>query len=111
MTILDREKLGLDFEVYCTVKLSLPTKENLETFEQSVKRWPEVVQCATVTGAADYELRIVTRDMHAFDDFLRDKILSLGLVSNIESRIVIRAVKNSTAVPLGLISPYVGARA
>ena len=111
VTILDREKLGLDFEVYCTVKLSLPTKENLETFEQSVKRWPEVVQCATVTGAADYELRIVTRDMHAFDDFLRDKILSLGLVSNIESRIVIRAVKNSTAVPLGLISPYVGIRA
>jgi Lrp/AsnC family transcriptional regulator len=111
VTILDREKLGLDFEVYCTVKLSLPTKENLETFEQSVKRWPEVVQCATVTGAADYELRIVTRDMHAFDDFLREKILSLGLVSNIESRIVIRAVKNSTAVPLGLISPYVGVRA
>ena len=111
VTILDREKLGLDFEVYCTVKLSLPTKDNLETFEQSVKRWPEVVQCATVTGSADYELRIVTRDMHAFDDFLREKILSLGLVSNIESRIVIRAVKNSTAVPLGLISSYVGVRA
>jgi Lrp/AsnC family transcriptional regulator len=110
VTILDREKLGLDFEVYCTVKLSLPTKDNLDTFEQSVRRWPEVVQCATVTGAADYELRIVTRDMHAFDDFLRDKILSLGLVSNIESRIVIRAVKNSTAVPLGLVSPYVGTR-
>jgi len=111
VTILDREKLGLDFEVYCTVKLSLPTKDNLDTFEQPVRRWPEVVQCATVTGAADYELRIVTRDMHAFDDFLRDKILSLGLVSNIESRIVIRAVKNSTAVPLGLVSPYVGVRA
>ena len=110
VTLLDREKLGLDFEVYCTVKLSLPTKENLETFEQAVNRWPEVVQCATVTGAADYELRIVTRDMHAFDDFLRDKMLSLGLVSNIESRIVIRAVKNSTAVPLGLVSPYVASR-
>jgi Lrp/AsnC family transcriptional regulator len=110
VTILDREKLGLDFEVYCTVKLSLPTKENLDTFEQSVRRWQEVVQCATVTGAADYELRIVTRDMHAFDEFLREKILSLGLVSNIESRIVIRAVKSATTVPLGLVSPYVGVR-
>ena len=111
VTILDREKLGLDFEVYCTVKLSLPTKENLDTFEQSVKRWAEVVQCATVTGSADYELRIITRDMHAFDEFLRDKILSLGLVSNIESRIVIRSVKNSTAVPLALVTPYLGVRA
>src|SRR5271156_6061882 len=110
VTILDREKLGLTFEVYCTVKLSLPTKLNLETFEQAVLRWTEVVQCATVTGAADYELRIVTRDMHTFDDFLRDKILSLGLVSNIESRIVVRSVKNATAVPLGLVSPYLAAR-
>jgi len=110
VTILDREKLGLAFEVYCTVKLSLPTKENLDTFEQSVKRWPEVAQCATVTGAADYELRIISRDMHSFDDFLRDRILSLGLVSNIESRIVIRSVKNSTAVPLGLLGADGGSR-
>ena len=110
VTILDRDKLGLGFEVYCTVKLSLPTKENLESFETAIGKLAEVVQCATVTGACDYELRIVTRDMHAFDDFLRDKILGLGLVSNIESRIVIRSVKNTTAAPLGLVSPYVSAQ-
>jgi DNA-binding Lrp family transcriptional regulator len=107
VTILDRDRLGLSFEVYCTVKLALPSKENLESFENAIIRLPEVVQCATVTGAADYELRVVTRDMHTFDQFLRDRILSLGLVSNIESRIVIRSVKNSTAAPLGLVSPYV----
>jgi Lrp/AsnC family transcriptional regulator len=106
VTILDREKLGLAFEVYCTAKLSLPTKQNLEAFEAAIRGWPEVVQCATVTGASDYELRIVTTDMRAFDDFLRDKLLSLGLVSNIESRIVMRGVKNATEVPLGLISPH-----
>ena len=111
VTLLDREKLGLDFEVYCTVKLSLPTKENLDTFEQVGQ---PLARGRAVRdgdhGAADYGFEIVTRDMHAFDDFLRDKMLSLGLVSNIESRIVIRAVKNSTAVPLGLVSPYVAAR-
>ena len=90
------------------MKLSLPTKANLETFERAVMDWAEVVHCATVTGAADYELRIVTRDMHAFDDFLRDKILNLGLVSNIESRIVIRGVKMSTRLPLGLLEPFEG---
>jgi len=102
VTLLDREQLGLGFEVYATLKLSLPTKDNLEAFEAAVRRWPEVVQCATVTGGEDYVLRIITRDMHAFDDFLRDEILSLGLVSNVQSRIVMRTVKNSTAVPLSL---------
>lgn len=105
VTVLDREKLGLNFEVYCTVKLSLPSKDNLTAFEAAVVPLPEVVQCATVTGAADYELRIVTRDMHAFDDFLRDQLLSLGLISNIESRIVIHSVKNTTTAPLGLVAP------
>jgi Lrp/AsnC family transcriptional regulator len=107
VTILDRERLGLTFEVYCTVKLALPSKENLERFESAIGPLAEVVQCATVTGAADYELRIVTRDMHAFDDFLREKLLSLGLISNIESRIVIRSVKNTTAAPLGLVSSHI----
>src|ERR1700759_1682871 len=96
VTILDRERLGLTFEVYCTVKLSLPTKDNLDAFEQAIIKMHEVVQCATVTGAADYELRVVTRDMHAFDAFLRDRLLSLGLISNIESRIVVRSVKHTT---------------
>ncbi len=106
VTLLDREQLGLAFEVYAEVKLNLPTKENLEAFEAAIADLPEVAQCATVTGGMDYVLRIITRDMRAFDDFMREKLLSLGLVSNIESRIVIRSVKNSTAVPLGLVSPY-----
>jgi DNA-binding Lrp family transcriptional regulator len=105
VTILDRERLGLDFEVYAEVKLNLPTKENLDAFEAVVATLPEVAQCATVTGGMDYVLRIITKDMRAFDTFLREKLLSLGLVSNVESRIVIRSVKNSTAVPLGLIAP------
>jgi DNA-binding Lrp family transcriptional regulator len=105
VTILDREKLGLNFEVYCTAKLSLPNKANLEAFENAVLGWDEVVQCATVTGPADFELRVVTRDIHGFDTFLRDRLMSLGLVSNIESRIVIRGVKNTTVVPLGLVDP------
>ena len=46
---------------------------------------------------------MVTRDIHGFDAFLRDRLMSLGLVSNIESRIVIRSVKNTTVVPLGLV--------
>ncbi len=107
VTLLDAEKLGLDFEVYAIVKLNLPSRENLDRFEQAVLAWPEVVQCATITGREDYALRIITRDMHAFDLFLRDKLLSLGIVSDCESHIVTRGVKNVTALPLGLVSPHV----
>lgn len=104
VTLLDPEKLGLSFEVFASVKLQLPSRENLEKFEQAMAQWPEVVDCATVTGTVDYMLRIVTRDMHAYDDFLRDKMLALGLVSDVQSRILMRVAKRTTATPLGLVS-------
>ena len=100
VSLLDREKLGLSCEIYCSVKLTLPTEGNLETFENAVMRWPEIMQCALVTGSADYELRITTRDIAAFDRFLREKILQLQVVSSVESRIVMRSVKHSTVLPL-----------
>jgi len=103
VTLLDHEKLGLNFEVFASVKLQLPSRENLEKFEAAVAEWPEVVECATVTGQVDYMLRVLTRDMHAYDDFLRDKMLALGLVSDVQSRIVMRTPKRSTAAPLQLI--------
>lgn len=103
VTLLNKEKLGLSFEVFASVKLQLPSRENLDRFETAVKAWPEVVECATVTGAIDYMLRIITRDMHAYDDFLRDKMLALGLVSDVQSRIVMRVPKRTTAAPLELM--------
>ncbi len=102
VTVLDPDKLGLGFEVYAAVKLSLPSRANLEAFEARLDDWPEVVSCATVTGHEDYMLRVMTRDMHAYDDFLRDKLLASDLVSGVESRIIMRSVKMTTAVPIKL---------
>lgn len=103
VTLLDADKLGLGFEVYAAVKLSLPSRANLEAFEARLGDWPEVVSCVTVTGHEDYMLRVMTRDMHAYDDFLRDKLLASDLVSGVESRIIMRSVKATTAVPIRLV--------
>jgi DNA-binding Lrp family transcriptional regulator len=106
VTLLNYEKLGLGFEVVANVKLQLPSRENLEKFEVAVRRWPEVIECMTVTGAVDYVMRVVTTDMHAYDNFLRDRMLALGLVSDIQSRIIVNVAKRTTAAPLGLVSPH-----
>ncbi len=104
VTLLDPAKVGLEFEVYASVKLVKPTRENLAQFEAAVMHMKEVVQCATVAGAVDYVLRIVTADMHAYDTFLRDNVLTLDLVSDVQSQIVVRSVKSTTALPLSLVN-------
>lgn len=110
VTRLSRKQLGLDFEVFVSVKLALPNKENMEKFERAIAVLPEVVQCAVVTGAVDYMLRIVTKDMHSYDEFLREKLLSMSLVSDVQSRIALRQSKDTTALPLYLINSAVPAR-
>ncbi len=109
VTLLERTKLGLDFEVVANVKLALPSKDNLVAFEEMVGAWPEVMECMTVTGAVDYIIRVSTTDMHAYDRFLREKLLGSGLVSDVQSRIIINVAKRTTALPLGLISDFVPA--
>ncbi len=104
VTILDRAKLGLDFEVFVAVKLALPNRDNMEKFEKAIRNMPEVVQCAVVTGAVDFMLRIVTKDMHSYEDFLREVLLGIDLISDVQSRIVLRQSKDSNSIPLNLIS-------
>lgn len=106
VTLLDRTSLGLGFEVVANVKLALPSKDNLVAFENLVRGWPEVMECMTVTGAVDYIIRVTTTDMHAYDNFLREKLLGSALVSDVQSRIVVNIAKRTTALPLGLISDF-----
>ena len=107
VTILNRQKLGLDFEVFVAVKLALPNRVNMEKFEKAVDRMPEVVQCAVVTGAVDFMLRVVTKNMHSYEDFLREVLLSIDLISDVQSRIVLRQSKDTTSIPLNLINKAV----
>jgi Lrp/AsnC family transcriptional regulator len=106
VTILNAEKLGLEFEVYAAVKLAMPTRENLQAFEEAMEKNPEVIDLATVTGAVDYMMRVVTTDIRSYDDFLRDRVLSLNLVADVQSRIVVRRAKASTVLPLALSHPH-----
>ncbi|HXK53420.1 MAG TPA: Lrp/AsnC ligand binding domain-containing protein, partial [Hyphomicrobiales bacterium] len=69
-------------------------------FERTLRAWPEVTTCHRITGAVDYLLKVVTADMHAYDEFLRHRLLEIALVSEVQSRIVLSTVKDTTALPI-----------
>lgn len=98
--VVDREAVGLNFLAYSFVKLSLPSRENMEHFDKLVARWPEVVTCERITGAVDYLIKVVTDDIKSYDDFLRLKLLDNALVSDVQSRIVVSTIKETVALPL-----------
>lgn len=97
---LERQKLGLGFVVYAFIKLVTTTRETLNQFESIIGAWPEVVLCECMTGAADYLIKVVTTDVQGYDRFLRDKLLATALVADVQSRIVVHTVKDTTRLPL-----------
>lgn len=105
VALLDRERLGLGVTVVVQVRLTTHGRQSLVDFEERVRELPEVMQCFTVMGAIDFVLVVVTTDIRAYERFMRERLSQLPGVQAIESNIVMSAIKDTTALPLELVSP------
>jgi Lrp/AsnC family leucine-responsive transcriptional regulator len=60
-----------------------------------------VLECLLITGQdADYQLKVVVRDMEAYQALLLNKITRIEGVSGVHSSFVMRRVIDKTALPL-----------
>jgi Lrp/AsnC family transcriptional regulator len=100
VALLDPEKLGLGLVVFARIRLSKNDEASLEQFEEQVRGFAEVVECYTVTGSADYFLKIITRDIKQYDRFLRRNLIQIPLVRDINSNVAVTCIKYTTELPL-----------
>lgn len=98
VTLLDSEKVGLGFMVFCHVKLIQHSKEHLTKFEAEVHHLEEVLECFHVSGEYDYLLKVLVRDMAHFRTFMVAKLTTLQHVGSTQSSFTINEVKNTTAI-------------
>ncbi|WP_423222033.1 Lrp/AsnC family transcriptional regulator [Ideonella lacteola] len=102
VVLMDREKLGLAICAWAYVSLVRHTDGAVEDFERLVASSPEIMECASITGEADYVIKVVVPDMKAYDRFLQERLFKLKGVSSIRTNVVLREVKYETALPLPL---------
>jgi Lrp/AsnC family transcriptional regulator len=100
VTLLDREKAGLNVTVFSRVKLSTHGRDSLGRFEQAVRELPEVLECYTLMGDTDFLLRICVRDIKAYEAFFLDHLTRLPGVESVHSSIALSTIKETTALPL-----------
>lgn len=100
VALLDRERLGMDVVVFATVNLTSTGRQNLLRFEEDIVRYPEVMECYTMTGIWDYLLKIVTRDVRHYERFVRETLSASPDVRELHSHMAVTEIKNSTALPL-----------
>ena len=98
--LLDRKKLGMDMVVFTSVNLAVTNRNTMETFEQRVALLPEVVECYTMTGMIDYMLKIITRDIQHYEQFVRNHLAEIPNIRELHSHVSVTEIKDTTILPL-----------
>lgn len=99
--LLDPGKLGLDLIALISISMDRHTAEQFARFDETVRALPEVLECLLITGRdADYQLKVIVRDMAAYQELLLNKITRIEGVSGVHSSFVLRRVAERTALPL-----------
>lgn len=98
--VLNREKLGMEIVVFTSIVLSNSSGDALDTFEAAVTKFPEIVECYTMTGVMDYMLKIVAKDIRHYEQFVRQQLAQLPNIREFHSHVSVTKIKDTTALPL-----------
>jgi Lrp/AsnC family leucine-responsive transcriptional regulator len=104
VALVKPQAVGLGLTAYINVRLEKHTESHkrnpMDLFRASVQAWPEVVECAALTGDMDYLLRVVVQDMAHYSRFIMDTLLKHQSVQDCKTSFVLDRVKATTALPV-----------
>lgn len=100
VTLIDRKKFGDLLIAFTHVHLNEHSCESLTSFQDEVVHFPEVMECYHMTGAFDFLMKIVVKDMAGYNNFLVQKLARLKNVGSLQSYFVINETKRELAYPL-----------
>ncbi len=99
--LLNTKALGYSLMALIYISMDKHTPERFEHFDREIASIPEVTECLLITGQqADYQLKVVVRDMDAFQELLLSRITRIQGVTGVHSSFVLRRVLERTELPV-----------
>nr|WP_315595197.1 Lrp/AsnC family transcriptional regulator [uncultured Cupriavidus sp.] len=89
---LNESKLMGDLNVFVSVTLVNQSEAVINRFEKEIVVAPEVMSCFTMTGDADFILRVVVPDMGSYQHFLTRTLTRIPGVEHIRSSFALKTV-------------------
>jgi Lrp/AsnC family transcriptional regulator len=101
VALLDPAKVGAKLCVLAQISLADHSETAVAGFTALVRRLPEVLECHSVSGQADYMLKVRVRDVEAYEAFMSHNLLRSPFVRAVVSSFVLKEIKATTVLPLG----------
>jgi DNA-binding Lrp family transcriptional regulator len=89
---VDPRSLGLTFEALVFVTMNAADRATVDAFEEAVTAISQVVQAQRLFGDPDYLLRVLARDLPAYQDVYDRNIATLPGVQRLRSTLVMKSV-------------------
>lgn len=103
--LLNPQALGLAIVVYVQVRLATHSPQNSRAFLALVEGLDEVQEAYSLTGEADYMIKMVATDLKALSRVLNDVLLAHDSVAQVRSSIVLDKLKSTVKLPLSHLQP------
>ncbi|WP_181704090.1 Lrp/AsnC family transcriptional regulator [Chthonobacter albigriseus] len=97
--MVDARAYGLPVTVFIRIRLENHGAETVRHFETRVRALEQVLECHLMTGPADYLLRVMVAGLDDYEDFIRNRVHSIGGISSIDSSFVYGTIKNTGVFP------------
>ncbi|MCP3928448.1 MAG: Lrp/AsnC family transcriptional regulator [Bacteroidetes bacterium] len=98
VAIVDKAKVGLPLVAFCNVSLKEHSQQYILRFEKEVHSLTEVIECYHVAGMFDYLIKVIIKDMEAYQYFIVHKLAALDNIGQVQSSFVLTNIKYSTIV-------------
>ncbi len=96
---VDPERLGFGVTIFVSVELEKQDRNAIDSFEKAIRRCDEVMECYLMTGSRDILLRVVAKDLNAFDAFLENRLMKISGIRNLRSNFALRTMVKREALP------------
>ena len=98
VALVDPEKIGLPLVVYCNVSLAIHDEEHIRQFRETIGTIDEIMECYTIGGIHDFFLKVVVKDLQAYDRFVLEKLTKIRGIAKMQSSFVLNEIKHTTAL-------------
>lgn len=98
---LNARKLGLTLTAFIQISLDKHTPERFAAFEKKLTKLSEVLECHLITGQqADYLLKVIVKDMDAYQHFLLNKLTTIEGITGVHSSFVLKSPVQDNQLPV-----------
>lgn len=97
---LNRRKLGLGVMAFVQLRCSEHDQAATAEFQRIVETTPNILSCHNTTGADDFLLIVVARDLDDYSNFVDSTLRRLPGVTSIRSNLSLKEMKDSSKLPV-----------